>query len=275
VAAFEAVADKVSTPVLLQLQAHFQSRLHPLPVRVFFPKGNVAKAHVEENNLPPIPADICMKIADVCSVALSRRFSALAPLGKVYVDPKLSDYTVPFATRSASKSFRTVGRGSRLPLPQDCPVLRFFVWWRNGKERTDIDLSAAMFDVDFVLKDLVSYYNLKGYGGVHSGDIVDAPQGASEFIDVTLARVREQGVRYIVMVLQSYTQQPYAELPECFAGWMARQEPGSGEVYNPRTVQDRLDLTADTKVAIPLVIDVADGTAVWCDMALRSHLLRR
>lgn len=271
VAAFASVADQVSTPVLLQVRAHFQARASQPPLRVFFPKGNVAKAHVEENHLPPIPAPICALAAGVCAEALGRRFSTLAPLGRVYVDPRLSDYTVPFATRSASKAFRTVGRGSRLPLPPGCAVLRFFVWWRNGRERTDIDLSAAMFDGDFVLKDLISYYSLKGYGGVHSGDIVDAPNGASEFIDVTLDRVREQGVRYVVMVLQSYTQQPYAELPECFAGWMARQEPGSGEIYDPRTVEARLDLTADTRIAIPLIFDVSEGRAVWCDMALRSH----
>ena len=271
VAAFAAVAEKVSTPVLLQVRAHFQSRPDPPPLRVFFLKGNVAKAHVEENALPPLSEGVCAQVAGMCAEALGRRFSALAPLGRVYVDPRLADYTVPFATRSASKSFRTVGRGSRLPLPMGCQVLRFFVWWHNGEERTDIDLSAAMFDADFALKDLVSYYSLKGYGGVHSGDIVDAPEGASEFIDVTLARVREQGVRYIVMVLQSFTQQPYADLPECFAGWMARQEPGSGEVYDPRTVEGRLDLTADTRVAIPLIFDVLGGTAVWCDMALRSN----
>lgn len=270
VAAFAAVAEKVSTPVLLQVRAHFSARPDPPPLRVFFPKGSVAKAHVEENVLPPLSEGVCAQVADVCAEALRQRFSALTPLGRVYVDPKLSHYTVPFATRSASKSFRTVGRGSRLPLPAGCQVLRFFVWWHNGKERTDIDLSAAMFDADFALKDLVSYYSLTGYGGVHSGDIVDAPKGASEFIDVTLAKVREQGVRYIVMVLQSYTQQPYADLPECFAGWMARQEPGSGEVYDPRTVEGRLDLTADTRIAIPLIFDVLDGTTVWCDMALKS-----
>lgn len=128
-----------------------------------------------------------------------------------------------------------------------------------------------MFDANFGFKDVVSYYNLKSYGGVHSGDIVDAPQGASEFIDISLDKVREQGVRYVVMTLQSFTQQPYADLPECFAGWMARTEAGSGEIYDPRTVQDRLDLTAETRIAIPLIIDVQGNQVIWCDMSLRRH----
>ena len=274
VVAFSGVAEAVATPVLLQVREHFRTRGESPPLRVFFPKGNLGKAHAEENDLPLLPVQTCASVVDICTEALTERFRALAPLaplGKVWVDPKLSDYLVPFAARSASRSFRTIARGSRVPLPEGCEVLRFFVWWKNGSDRTDIDLSATMFDADFGYQDIVSYYNLKNYGGVHSGDIVDAPKGASEFIDISLDKVRRQGVRYVVMTLSSYTQQPYAELPECFAGWMSRVQADSGEIYDPRTVQDRLDVTAATRIALPLVIDVQEKKVVWCDMALRSN----
>ena len=268
--AFAEAAPRVSTPVLLQVRHHFATRRERrASLRVFLPKGSVAKAQGIANRLPELPSGVCESTVSACERALTERFSALPPLGKVYVDPALADYMVPFALRSASKSLRTLVRGSRLPLPPACRVLRFFVWWKNGRERTDIDLSAAMFDAAFNYVDLLAYYNLKGFGGVHSGDIVDAPEGASEFIDVSLEKVREKGVRYVVMSLTSYTRQPYIELPECFAGWMARQKAGSGEVFEPRTVQDRLDVTADTQIAIPLVVDVQEGRVVWCDMALR------
>jgi hypothetical protein len=269
--AFAERAKNVSTPVLLQVMRHFQARNQPGPLRVFFPKGNVAKAYAVTNVLPGLPESACRWIVAVCEATLTLRFRALPPLGKVYLDESLTNYLVPFSQRSASRSFRTLTRGSRLPLPEGCRVLRFFVWWKNGKERTDIDLSATMFDTEFCYKDIISYYNLKGYGGCHSGDIVDAPQGASEFIDITLDKVRGKGVRYVVMSLTSYTQQPYCELPECFAGWMAREKPESGAIYEPKTVQDRLDITADTKIAIPLIIDVAAKEVIWCDMALRRH----
>jgi hypothetical protein len=32
--------------------------------------------------------------------------------------------------------------------------------------------------------DTLAYYNLKNFGAHHSGDIVDAPKGAAEFIDI-------------------------------------------------------------------------------------------
>jgi hypothetical protein len=157
-----------------------------------------------------------------------------------------------------------------MPLPEGCRILRFFVWWKNGRSRTDIDLSASLFDSEFRYKDVLSYYNLKNFGGAHSGDIVDAPDGASEFIDVELARLTAAGVRYVVMTLHSYTCQPYAELPECFAGWMSRRDADSGEIFEPRTVQDRLDLTAQTMQAIPLIIDVDDRSVIWCDLAVKN-----
>ncbi|MCW3098403.1 MAG: cytoplasmic protein [Chthonomonadaceae bacterium] len=269
--AFGEVTDRVSTPVLLQVRQHFKGRSLTAPLRVFFPKGNLAKAQAITNTLPALSLAVCSRIGVLCEKTLMARFRTLPPLGKVYVDTEFERYPVPFAGRSASKSFRTLTRGSRLLLPQNCQTLRFFLWWKNGNGRTDIDLSAAMFDAEFVYKDVVSYYNLEGYGGCHSGDIVDAPDGASEFIDITLNKVRQQGARYIVMTLNSYTHQPYCDLPECFAGWMARQHPNSGEIYEPKTVRDHLDLTADTRIAIPLIIDIETREVIWCDMALRRH----
>jgi hypothetical protein len=270
VAEFAEAAPRVATPVLLQVMHHFTVRNGRPALRVFFPKGNVAKAQAMDNTLPVLPEGVCAAVSDACGVTLQARFAALPPLGRVYVDPALRDYTAPFGMRSASKSLRTLVRGSRLPLPAG-DVLRFFVWWRNGKSRTDIDLSAVMFDARFGYVNLLSYYNLSDFAGAHSGDIVDAPEGAAEFIDVSKAKLREANVRYVAMTLQSYTDQPFVELPECFAGWMARQEADSGEIFEPRTVQDRLDITADTKIALPLVIDVVDEKVVWCDMALRRH----
>lgn len=268
--AFAEVADRVSTPVLLQVRHHFATRTNETALRVFLPKGSLAKAQGVWERLPELSQTVCDQVVALCERILAARFATLAPLGKVYVDPQLSDYMIPFALRSASKSLRTLVRGSRLPLP-DCEVLRFFIWWKNGESQTDIDLSAVLFDAQFNFVDLLSYYNLQSFGGVHSGDIVDAPEGASEFIDITLANVREKGVRYIVMSLHSYSQQPFAELPECFAGWMGRQEAESGEIFEPKTVQDRLDVTANTRIALPLIIDVQENKVIWADLALKNQ----
>jgi hypothetical protein len=270
-AKFASAAPQVSTPVLLQVMHHFTVRNDRSGLRVFFPKGKLAKAQGISNTLPELPDLVCDGVSEVCAETLRARFQQQSPLGKVYVDEDLRNYPAPFAMRSSSKALRSLVRGSKIPLPADCSVLRFFIWWKNGAETTDIDLSAAMFDAAFKYVDVLSYYNLKGFGGVHSGDIVDAPDGASEFIDVTLEKLTDAGVRYVAMTVNSYSRQPFVDLPECFAGWMARDKAISGQIYDPRTVQDRVDLTADTRIALPLVIDVKEKKIIWCDIALRNH----
>lgn len=266
---FERVAENISTPVLLQVLTHFKHRNSNNELRTFFPKGDVAKVKAIENKLPRIAGSVCKSAVNICENTLIERFSKLKPLGKCYLDEQLKNYLVPFSQRSASKSLRTLVRGSKIPLP-DSNVIRFFLWWKNGRDRTDIDLSAAMYDEKLIYKDILSYYNLSDYGGCHSGDIVDAPEGAAEFIDIDIGKTIEQGVRYVVMSLNSFTSQPYCDLPECFAGWMARTHADSGEIFEPKTVQDRIDLAADTTICIPLIIDLFEREVFWTDIALKK-----
>ncbi|MGC4042194.1 MAG: TerD family protein [Armatimonas sp.] len=271
--AFRDVAPRLATPLLLQLRHHFLHREENRAakrLRVFLPKGAVAKAQGIENTLPALSEAVSNEVATICETTLRERFAQLSPLGKVYIDPKLRNYPIPFGLRSASKALRTITRGSRLPLPEG-DTIRLFLWWKNGASQTDIDLSAVLFDAQFGYQNVVSYYNLKEYGGVHSGDIVDAPLGASEFIDLSLKKLKEKDIRYIVMSLHSYSRQPFVELPECFAGWMSRQHPGSGEIYEPKTVQDKLDLSADTRIALPIIVDIDKRELIWCDLALTRN----
>ena len=271
VSAFSSVVEQISTPVLLQVRQHFASRNNESKLRVFFPKGNVAKAKMIDNDLPVISEAICFAFVRTCEEALSQRFSAMPSLGNVYVDEGLKNYLLPFSQRSASKALKTLVRGSKVDLESNKDTLRFFVWWMNGNGRTDIDLSASTFDKDFNYIDVLSYYNLRGLGGCHSGDIVDAPDGASEFIDISLSKVAESGARYIVMTLNVYRGENFVELPECFAGWMLRESPQSGEIFEPKTVQNRFDITADMRIAVPLIIDVVERQVIWCDLSLKHN----
>jgi hypothetical protein len=271
VASFLEVADRVSTPVLVQVYNHFKGRSEPRPSRAFFPKGNVAKVQVQDVSLPPLSRDLTAAAADGVRDVLVARFRALPPLGKVWVDERLRSFLVPSGLRSASKSLRTVARGSRLELPAG-DTIRFFLWWKNGEDRTDIDLSAVLFGGDWKRFLEVAYFRLREdtFGCYHSGDIVDAPHGACEFIDMDVKAMIAKGVRYVAMCLNSFTRQPYCNLAECFAGWMAREKPQSGEVFEARTVQDKIDLASDTTVSIPVIIDLEDRQVVWADVALRS-----
>ncbi|WP_205510245.1 TerD family protein [Paenibacillus elgii] len=275
---FAEIADQASTPVLLQVMAHFSHRQEMRELRTFFPKGNVAKAMAIPNILPGIHPDACEAVVDTCRRTLIRRFSELPLLGDVYIDESLKQYLMPFSQRSASKALRTIVRGSRVKMPEG-DTIRFFLWWKEGlvngnhTGRVDIDLSAVMYDKNWQYVEHISYTNLRSnkYKAAHSGDITSAPQGACEFIDLHIPSIVRYGGRFIVASLNSFTEQPYCNLPECYAGWMMRQSPKTGEVFEPSTVADKIDLTADTQIAIPVILDLVERTVIWTDLALKKH----
>lgn len=276
---FAEVANRISTPVLLQVIAHFKNRLLPHDLRIFFPKGELAKVMAIKYNLPPISPQTCQQLVQISEGLLIERFSKLPALGKVYVDPELYAYLVPFSQRSANKSLRTLVRGSRIQLPADGETIRFFLWWSEGEVagkptgRVDLDLSAVMLDSEWLYKEHVSYTNLRStaYRSCHSGDITSAPHGACEFIDIDMPSVVRYGGRFVVMAIKAYTGQHFVNLPECKAGWMIRKEPDSGEVFEPSTVEDRIDIASDSRICIPVILDLHERVAIWADLALKKH----
>jgi len=130
-----------------------------------------------------------------------------------------------------------------------------------------------MYDNDWKYKEHISYTNLRSttYKAAHSGDITSAPNGACEFIDIDIDSFVEYGGRYVVMNVLSFTNQPFTDMPECFAGWMMRQKPKSGEIFDPKTVQDKFDITADTRITIPVILDLVEREVIWADVALKSN----
>lgn len=278
---FASVAEKVSTPVLLQVREHFLHRAEQADVRVFFPKGSLAKCHSERNNLPDIDEKYCQEVIRICENALVKIYGQREPMGKVYLSEDYRNYVVPFSQRSASKAMKTIVRGSRLPMDSQTNAVRAFIWWTNMDKcdlesyddgRVDIDLSAAIFDENWNYMEHVSYTNLKSakYKACHSGDIVNGGpvdgDGVSEFLDVDVDSVVRCGARYVVYQVYSFTCQTYADMPHAMFGWMERADVDSGEIYEPKTVEQKLDLTADSMVCIPVIFDCVKREFIWCDM---------
>lgn len=278
-AEFGEIAHGTSTPVLLQTITHFKHRNDAQDLRIFFPKGDLAKVKAIDYNLPQIPPGACAAVVKVCEGVLADRFSRLPPLGKVFIDERLKDYLVPFSQRSASRSLRTLVRGSKVSFRANAETIRFFLWWKedetNGKQtgRVDIDLSAVLYDADWQYKEHISYTNLRSaqYNACHSGDITSAPDGACEFIDVDIPSVLAYGGRYVVMSINSFTHQRFVDLPECRAGWMMRQYPNSGEVFEPKTIQDGIDIASETTICLPVILDLTERKVVWADLGLKQN----
>ena len=274
---FRSLINNVSTVVLLQMLPHFEARVKSIPVRVFFPKGEIAKAYGLTSNLLPLNEELVFSVTKIIKDELIERFSSRKFLGKVYIDPLLKDYPVPMMIRSASKSLKTIPRGSKIYL-EDKSTIRFFLWWKEGvinnvpTGRVDLDLSTVLYDKNWNYVTHISYTNLKEekINGFHSGDVTSAPNGACEFIDLNLESIVEAGGRFVITSVNSFTTQPYCNLPECFCGWMMREKPNSGEIFEPTTVEQKYDLTADNKISIPVIIDAVERKIIWSDLSLKS-----
>ncbi len=267
------VAMKVATPTLWNMREHFIHRNESNPVRVFFPKGQVSKVKSIENTLTPIDSLYTDAAVSVIDQALNYIYAAKEPLGKVFVDPKLKQFTIPTTVRSSNRAINTVGRGTRTPYEAK-NNLRLFVWWKDGTDRTDLDLSAVFLDATHNTVGSISYTNLREFGAVHSGDITSAPNGASEYIDIPIQQLQAHNIRYVMMVVTSFTHQPFYELPECFAGIMSRDEAQKGEVYEPRTLENIFDITSDTQLAVPLILDLEKGESIWTDLSMKYNPAR-
>ena len=270
---FKDVANKVSTPVLLQIKEHFKSRQEELNTRVFFPKGCLARSYAIENKLPDIDKKYCDAIVKICENALIETYKSKDFMGNVYLSEEYKNYIVPFSQRSASKSLKTIVRGSRIKLKESAKAMRAFIWWTNtDDERVDIDLSATVFDENWNYINHVSYTRLRDNEMCiyHSGDIIDGGDvngiGVSEFLDVDIESVVDAGGRYVVYQVYNYSGQTFGNLPHAMFGWMEREDVHSGEIYDPRTVAQKMDLTSQSKVCIPVIFDCVERKFIWCDM---------
>ena len=280
---FASVAKDVSSTVLLQVREHFINKLDGSDdMRVFFPKGNLARSYyVKNNKTKTIPEDVMKMVIAVCENALVNIYGNREFLGKVYIDEVLKDYTVPFSLRSAGKTMTAVSRGSRIAIDDSAKIIRPFIWWTNTKDDIiDVDLSVAVFADDWNCLEHVSYTNLKSnrFGICHSGDITNGGpvdgEGVAEFIDLDIDKALSAGARYAVFNVYNFSDENFSKMEHAAFGFMTRSDMKSGEIFEPSTVKQRMDLASATTTCIPVIFDLKERVLIWCDMALTADHVR-
>src|SRR5690625_2437612 len=272
---FEGVIHKVSHPVLYQVRNHFKKRERVMVNRVITPKGSGGDIHLVDKEEKNISESICSKVVEMVDQTLITAYTKKDEIGKVYIDPALKDYVMPLSERNSSKQMNPIIQGTKIPLG-DKDTLRFFAWWRNQETtqgsydgRIDLDLSATFLSEEMEQVEGVSYTNLEvpKIDTYHSGDIMDAPEGATEFIDISKSKVLKEGYRYIVMSLHSYSMQPFSQIPEASAGFMSTDNRSDmNKLYDPKNVVSKFDLDSPFTATVPLIFDLVENAAYWADI---------
>lgn len=271
---FEAVAPSVSTPLLLSLRAAMRSDLSVKGgeprTRVIFPKGDPSRRYVETGGkVPTRPA--MRRVFGICESVLLDRFSRLPALGYYHVEPGLENVLIPKGLRSSSESMLAVARGSSLSVPADVKILRLFLWWKEDGHtgRVDVDLSAIGVDESGGQADVCAWTDLRAQGLVHSGDLVSAPNGAAEFVDVNIAKLNKQ-TRYVILSANVYSGPVFSALPECFVGWEDRTGKGmQGQVHELPSVAEKFTVRSASKGFLAVAFDVKERRVIWMDLPLR------
>ncbi|HTJ33286.1 MAG TPA: hypothetical protein VL738_08645 [Dactylosporangium sp.] len=263
VGAVTGALGSASGRVLCSLREHVENRLTPASARMY--ANRARRAWVGPDERPPLPPGLVAELSALLDAQISARLPELdRPL---VVDPEVLDVALPLSGKAAEGGFAVLPRGSRAPVSGE--LLRFFMYWRQTGRRTDYDLSMLLLDDEYHTAGQVSWTNYRHDGVVHSGDITDATNGATEFIDVPLT----VGGRFVVPQVYIYAGESFDEVAESMFGYQTRARDQRGAPFDARTVRARSHLRGQGRVALPMVFARAERgwQAVWLHLYLSGR----
>ncbi|MEV5322210.1 hypothetical protein AB0K92_32005 [Streptomyces sp. NPDC052687] len=265
VAAAEEVAGRVSGRVVLSVREHLHNRSAAAGGRRVF-VARRGRAWVTGDDRGPVAPSARERLIAALDDETCRRLPAV---DRVVVDPDVLDVALPLSGKATASGPGVLPRGSLSPV--DGELLRFFVYWKQADRSTDYDLSALILDRDYRSCGWLSYTNLSAVEGEHSGDITDALDGASEFVNLRLGAVRGA---FIVPQVNIFCGEGFEEAEESFFGFMLRDGEQAGRPFEPRTVRMKSELRGPGRVALPLAfLRGADGRwrAKWLHLYLAGN----
>jgi hypothetical protein len=261
--AISGALGSASGRVLCSLREHVDNRRAPASARMYASRSR--RAWVGPDERPPLPAAMVAELTSLLDAEISARLREFdLPL---LVDPDVLDVALPLSGKAAEGGFAVLPRGSRAPVSGE--LLRFFTYWRQAERRTDYDLSVLLLDDEFHTTGQVSWTNYHHDGVVHSGDITDAKDGATEFIDVPLETMGP----YVVPQVYIFSGESFEEVAESMFGYQTRERAQRGAPFDARTVRARSQLRGEGRVALPMVF--AKGERGWQAIWLHLYLTGR
>ncbi|MGW6447071.1 hypothetical protein [Lentzea sp. NPDC055074] len=257
-----AAVPDVSSRVLISVLEHLSNRSAPDAARVFATRAR--RVWIADDERAPLDPAQVAPIVEVVENELVRR---LPEYSELRVDDEVLDVVVPVS--GTEEGFGVLPRGSKLTFEGD--VLRFFVHWRQHTKRTDYDLSAVLLDENFGYQGQVSWTQLKGDGAFHSGDVTDASDGATEFVDVHRFATK---ARYVVPQVNVYSGEGFDDVAESMFGFMSRDLDQMGKPFEPSTVRARSAMRGKGKVALPVMFEREGDSwfGTWLHLYLRGSV---
>lgn len=268
---FSEVANQMELKNLLVLEKYFET-INDSDFRTVINKRG--KVIVFPNyKKGSLTADKLTELNEVIKAAIVSKVTA-DPLKfedetKVWIDPELRNYVVPLSMRKQSDGLMNISRGTRMKVDVT-KTIRLFNYWKESERTTDFDTSLIEFDKYMNFIGQVSYTNLSSSGISHSGDITSAPNGASEFIDIDMTKLKD-GVKYLGIQVYVYNGEGFNQVEKSYAGWMIRDNVSSSrKSFDINTVVNKFNMVGKGRYAIPMILDVENEEIVFVDIFMNG-----
>ena len=286
IAAFEEIADKLPSRLLLSLGNAAEAYFDPKEVRLARPITGVTHK-IEPNKLLALYDDDARKemvaaVDGLYKASMARRFAAQETEAKtIFIDPSL--YNIPVSVGDRSTTIQDTScalMGTHFPVEGD--AVRLFLQWGKGlhAQHLDMDLSARIARANGKVSEC-AYYSLKCVGAKHSGDIRSIPEmvGTAEYIELSLPELEAAEAKYVTFTCNAYSVGALS--PNLVVGWMDSANPmkiseKKGVAYDPSCVQHMVRISEGnlSKGLVFGVLDVAKREVIWLEMPFTSQTLR-
>ena len=286
IAAFEEIADKLPSRLLLSLGNAAEAYFDPKEVRLARPITGVTHK-IEPNKLLALYDDDARKamvaaVDGLYKASMARRFAAQETEAKtIFIDPSL--YNIPVSVGDRSTTIQDTScalMGTHFPVEGD--AVRLFLQWGKGlhAQHLDMDLSARIARANGKVSEC-AYYSLKCVGAKHSGDIRSIPEmvGTAEYIELSLPELEAAEAKYVTFTCNAYSVGALS--PNLVVGWMDSANPmkiseKKGVAYAPSCVQHMVRISEGnlSKGLVFGVLDVAKREVIWLEMPFTSQTLR-
>ena len=285
-AAFEEIADKMPSRLLLSLGNAAEAYFDPKEVRLARPITGVTH-QIEPNKLLALYDDEARRamteaVNDLYKASMARRFVVQQTEAKtIFIDPALYNIPVSVGDRSATIQDASCAlMGTRFPVEGD--AVRLFLQWGKGlhAQHLDMDLSARVTLPNGQIAEC-AYYNLTCVGAKHSGDIRSIPEmvGTAEYIELSLPELEAAGAVYVAFTCNAYSTGALS--PNLVVGWMDSANPmkiseEKGVAYDPSCVQHMVRISEGnlSKGLVFGVLDVAKREIIWLEMPFTAQTMR-
>ena len=265
------VSSGISRKVLWELYNHFLNRDTTNPRTVMIKGKKSIKKELEP--LPPMSKILINQVQVEILKAISLHFEKLTKLGNVWIDERLKKIPLPQAMRSVNTSVKTYIRGTRIPFGTTKNVIRPYIHWFDEQGVQDLDLSVGFYDKNLVGRKHISYTNLKEHdiNSCHSGDIRRRQGACAEYCDIDIDACLRNNIRYALVQVHNFQNEPFHQLKDCVFGMMERDNPNQGEIFIPKTISNAMKIANESSTVCICVLDLKEREYIWADLELQGR----